>query len=93
MVTPAHAFGDVNVVVSTPGGTATLTDGYTYVVDPTVTAVSPDEGPTTGGTPVTLTGTGFRAGIQVSFDGVPATGADGHLGHLAVRDHAGSRGR
>ena len=51
VVTPAHAAGDVNVVVSTPGGNDTLTDGYTYVVDPTVTAVSPDSGPIAGGTP------------------------------------------
>ncbi|WP_042035671.1 IPT/TIG domain-containing protein, partial [Aeromonas popoffii] len=28
--TPAHAAGTVNVVVTTPGGSATLTNGYTY---------------------------------------------------------------
>jgi hypothetical protein len=74
VVTPAHAAGDVNVSVTTAGGSDALTDGYTYVVAPTVTAVSPDEGPTAGGQTVTLTGTGFRAGMQVSFGGVPATG-------------------
>lgn len=30
-VTPAHAVGAVNVVITTPGGSATLTNGYTYV--------------------------------------------------------------
>ena len=74
VVTPAHTAGVVDVVVSTPGGTGTLSNGYSYVVAPTVTAVSPDEGPTSGGTPVTLTGTGFRAGMTVSFGGTPATG-------------------
>ena len=39
--TPAHAAGAVNVVVTTPGGTATLTNGYTYAT-PTVIV-----GPTT----------------------------------------------
>ena len=39
--TPAHAAGAVNVVVTTPGGTATLTNGYTYAT-PTVSV-----GPTT----------------------------------------------
>ena len=72
--TPAHAVGDVNVVVSTPGGSDTLTNGFAYLVSPTVTAVTPDEGPTAGGQTVTLTGTGFRAGMQVSFGGVPASG-------------------
>ena len=76
VVTPAHAAGDVDVVVSTPGGTDTLTDGYTYVVPPTVTAISPDSGPTAGGTSVTLTGTGFRPGIQVELGGQPATDVD-----------------
>ena len=32
--TPAHAAGAVNVVVTTPGGTATLTNGYTYRLPP-----------------------------------------------------------
>jgi hypothetical protein len=71
---PAHGPGPVAVTVSTPGGTATLPDGYTYVAIPALTSVSPDAGPVTGGTSVTLTGSGFRAGMQVSFGGVPATG-------------------
>lgn len=31
-VTPAHAVGNVNVVITTPGGTAQLVNGYTYLV-------------------------------------------------------------
>ena len=34
--TPAHAVGLVNVVVTTPGGTATGTNVYTYVLPPLV---------------------------------------------------------
>ena len=38
--TPAHAAGAVNVVVTTPGGTATLTNGYTYRLPLSVTTSS-----------------------------------------------------
>jgi hypothetical protein len=69
---PAHAAGVVDVSVTTPGGADTLTDAFTYVVAPTLTAVSPGSGPAAGGTTVTLTGTGFRAGMQVSVGGTPA---------------------
>ncbi|MSW41804.1 MAG: BspA family leucine-rich repeat surface protein, partial [Actinobacteria bacterium] len=36
---------------------------------PTLTAISPMSGPKSGGTPVTLTGTGFRSGATVTIDG------------------------
>ncbi|MEM7263925.1 MAG: IPT/TIG domain-containing protein, partial [Planctomycetota bacterium] len=35
---------------------------------PTIDAVSPDLGPTTGGTPVTITGTNFAPDVTVTFD-------------------------
>ena len=72
VTTPAHAAGLVDVSVTTPGGSATLDDGYTYVVAPTLTSLSPDVGPTGGGTTVTLTGSGFRAGMDVRFGGTLA---------------------
>jgi hypothetical protein len=40
----------------------------------TVSAVSPDTGPTTGSTGVTITGSGFSAGATVDFAGVAASG-------------------
>src|SRR5690606_10358105 len=40
---------------------------------PTVTSITPDEGSASGGTPVTIAGTGFRAGADVSIGGTPAT--------------------
>ncbi|WP_439471584.1 hypothetical protein [Brevundimonas sp.] len=39
VTTPAHAAGAVDVVVSTFGGTATRTNGYTYVVPTPVGSV------------------------------------------------------
>jgi hypothetical protein len=38
---------------------------------PTITAVSPRSGPTTGGTTVTVTGTGFGPTTELDVDGVP----------------------
>jgi hypothetical protein len=41
---------------------------------PAVTGVTPNSGPTAGGTTVSITGTGFNCVSGVSFGGVPATG-------------------
>ena len=76
--TAAHAAGAVSVVVTnTDAKTGTLTNGYTYTTTnpaPTVTSISPTSGTTAGGTPVTITGTGFLAGATVSLGGTAATG-------------------
>ena len=58
--------GAVSVSVTTPGGTSN-TVGYTYVAAPALTAVSPSQGPTSGGTAVILTGTGLTGATAVSF--------------------------
>ncbi|MGA9800313.1 MAG: IPT/TIG domain-containing protein, partial [Terriglobales bacterium] len=73
--TPAHAAGAVNVVVkNTDSQTGTLTNGYTYTNPaPTVTSISPLSGTTSGGTVVTITGTGFLSGATVSLGGNAAT--------------------
>ena len=77
--TGAHAAGAVDVVVSnTDGQSATLTQGFTYTAvsnpAPTVTAISPNSGSTSGGTLVSITGTGFLAGATVSLGGTTAMG-------------------
>jgi len=77
-ITPAHAAGAVNVVVTnTDAQSASLNNGYTYTAvnpAPTVSAINPSSGTTGGGTPVTITGTGFLAGATVAFGGTAATG-------------------
>ncbi len=40
---------------------------------PTVTSVSPGSASAAGGTPITVTGTGFLSGAQVLFHGIPST--------------------
>jgi len=46
---------------------------FTQLAGLSLTAISPVEGPATGGTQVTLTGTGFEPGMRVVFDGLEAT--------------------
>ncbi len=60
---PANSAGTYDVTVTTPGGTSatSMADQFTYVAAPTVTAVSPNAGPTAGGTTVVIIGTGFSA--------------------------------
>jgi hypothetical protein len=41
---------------------------------PTVTSITPNSGTTSGGTAVTITGTGFMAGATASLGGTPTTG-------------------
>jgi len=78
-VAPAHGPGPVDVVVTNANGdSSTLTAGFTYTFEapngapPSVTAVSPATGSTSGGSPIVISGTGFRAGATVSLGGVNA---------------------
>ncbi|MES2835159.1 MAG: IPT/TIG domain-containing protein [Pseudomonadota bacterium] len=66
---PAGSAGTVDVRVTTAGGTSptSAADQFTYVQAPTVTSISPTAGPTSGGTTVIITGSGFAA--------APGTGA------------------
>jgi hypothetical protein len=74
--------GSVDVTVTNPDGqTDTLTDGFTYVENPTITGISPGVGSTTGtdnsGNPVTVTITGtnfFTGGATVTLSGTICTG-------------------
>jgi hypothetical protein len=56
----------------TSGATFKFTTAGTPAPAPTVTSISPNSGPTAGGTSVTITGTGFFSGATVSIGGSPA---------------------
>ncbi len=75
VISPQNAFGIVDITVTTPNGTsATSTaDKFTYQAAPTITSISPTSGPTTGGTTVTITGTGFTGATAVAFGSIGAT--------------------
>jgi hypothetical protein len=74
---PASSAGTVDVTVLTQnGGTSALVgaDQYNFMATaPSVTAVSPNRGPTAGGTTVVITGANFNGATQVTFNGTNAT--------------------
>ena len=61
---PAETVGAVDVTVTTSGSTSTTSssDQFTYV--PSVTGISPSSGPASGGTLVTITGSGFSSRVD-----------------------------
>jgi hypothetical protein len=77
--TPPLAVGAVSVMVTNPDSqSGTLANGYTYTSPnpaPALTAITPNAGPASGGTGVTITGANFLTGATVSFAGTAATGA------------------
>ncbi|MGQ4596623.1 IPT/TIG domain-containing protein [Nocardia sp. R6R-6] len=70
-IAPAGA-GTVPVTVTTAVGTSAGVS-FTYVPAPTLTSIAPASGSVTGGTTVTLTGTGFTGATAVFFGILPAT--------------------
>ena len=74
-VTAPAGTGTVDVIVTTPGGPSanTAADNYTYVAAPTC-SISPNQGPTAGGTAVTITGTNLTGATEVKFGANAGTG-------------------
>ena len=72
---PARPAGLVNVQVRTAAGLspASAANAYSYEAIPTLSGASPASGPTTGGTLVTLTGTGLGRATAVQFGTVATT--------------------
>jgi len=80
---PTTTIGGATTTLSGPAGLFVDAAGDLFVTSattiseaefspaPTITAVSPTSGPTTGGTTVTVTGTGFGPTIGLEVDGVP----------------------
>jgi len=68
--------GSVDVTVTTPGGTSATSsaDQFSYAPAPSVTGVSPSEGPEAGGTSVTITGTNLGKASAVRFGSTAAKG-------------------
>jgi hypothetical protein len=68
--------GTQNIRITTPSGTSPVVaaDDFTYTAaKPAITGVNPTSGPTTGGTTVTITGTGFTGATAGAFATVAAT--------------------
>ncbi|MCA9843096.1 MAG: IPT/TIG domain-containing protein [Dehalococcoidia bacterium] len=67
--------GVVHVRVQSPAGLSTTTDDdeYTYNALPTISSLSPSQGPVAGGTQVVITGTDLTGATSVAFGGNAAT--------------------
>lgn len=67
--------GTADVRVTTANGTSPIVSGdvFTYIGAPTITSISPTNGPGGGGTNVTINGTGFTGATAVTFGGTAAT--------------------
>jgi hypothetical protein len=72
-VTPAGAAGPASVSVTTPGGTASLANGFTYLAAPSIASVMPNSGPTSGGTAITITGTNLIGTSSITVGDAAAT--------------------
>ncbi|WAP57756.1 IPT/TIG domain-containing protein [Streptomyces sp. S465] len=71
-VAPPGTAGPVQITVTGPGGTSNGVT-YFYVGVPSLTGASPVQGPTSGGTTVTLTGTHLLGATAVRFGAVSAS--------------------
>ena len=72
---PAQGPVTTDVIVTTPVGVSATSaaDKFIYEAVPTVSSLSPVAGTPSGGTAVTITGSGFGAASTVSFGGVLAS--------------------
>jgi hypothetical protein len=61
-VAPAGSVGVVDVTVTTNGGTSALSSADHFKYKPAITGLSPNAGPASGGTLVTISGSGFATG-------------------------------
>jgi hypothetical protein len=71
--TAGGSLGPANVVYKTAGGTATGTGLYTFLAGPTISGVFPGAVPPTGGTRVTVVGSGFTGATGVTIGGQACT--------------------
>lgn len=73
VLTPAGTVGAKDIVVSTPGPSATLSNSYTYLPAPTITSISVTSGPISGGTTTVITGTNLSTVTSSTIGGLAAT--------------------
>lgn len=65
---PAQAAGASAITVTNPDNQSVTANGFTYVVPaPAISSLSPANGPSNGGTAVTISGANFQSGASVTF--------------------------
>ncbi|WP_260636909.1 beta strand repeat-containing protein [Streptomyces angustmyceticus] len=89
-VTAPPGTGNVNVTVTTAGGTSNALP-YSYVAAPipTLSSLSPTSGPTSGGNVVTLNGSNLAGATSVKFGSNAATVLTNTVGQITVIAPAG----
>jgi hypothetical protein len=92
-ISPAGT-GTVNVTVTTANGTSPVSaaDQFTYTspAAPTISSISPNSGPTVGGTTVIITDTGFTGATAVNFGSTAASFAIVSDTQIAATSPAGT---
>lgn len=74
--TTAHSAGLASVSISNGAGESYTKDGlFTYVAPPSVTSISPSAGSTLGSTLVTISGSDFSNGANITIGGTTCSGA------------------
>lgn len=71
--TPSFPAGTANVVITNPDGQMSSPSIFTYMPMPLVNSVAPSSGPVSGGTTITMTGTGFVSILDVKIDSFVCT--------------------
>ncbi|MBV9016444.1 MAG: IPT/TIG domain-containing protein [Alphaproteobacteria bacterium] len=70
---PASSAGTVTVSLVTPNGSVIWAKGFEYDIDVSVSSVFPSSGPVTGGTALTINGSGFLQVFSLQFNDTAAT--------------------
>ncbi|WBP91292.1 beta strand repeat-containing protein [Kitasatospora cathayae] len=81
--------GTVQVTVTTPAGTSNGV-AFTYTVLPVITSLTPNQGPTSGGNTVTISGTGLSGATSVLFGTHAATITANTAAQITVTAPAGA---
>jgi hypothetical protein len=68
-VTPSRPLGTYSITVTNADGQAGVGGSYEFLDAPSVSYTSPGSGPTSGGSVITVVGSGFRSGATVSIGG------------------------
>jgi hypothetical protein len=74
---PAGTPGDQTISLTNPGGTNTSFT-YKYIATPTITSISPTEGPLNDGDPITITGTNLDGITSLKVDGLDCESISGN---------------
>src|SRR5580704_805325 len=91
---PSGNAGPIDVTVTTSGGTSATSaaDKFTYFAPPTVTAITPNNGPVAGATAVTITGTNFTSASAVKFGSNTTTFSVSSATQILANSPAGTAG-